>query len=142
MLKVLFNNSRDTLSLKNKDNIRYCINKYIDIYNQYINKTKLNKVQQIKLNDTIYVLIEIYNYLSNRSVANTHLSYSPSRTFTINDNYAINRIYSIKTLFDKKRDSLSNDEIKDIRKQIYKNLKRYDAYKAKKNSKQKTTYNI
>ena len=132
MLKVLFNKSRDTLSLKDKDNVRYSINKYIDIYNWYIDKTKLNKVQQIKLDDTIYVLIEIYNHLSNRSVANTHLSYSPSKTFTINDNYAINRIYSIKTLFDKKRDSLSNDEIKDIRKQIYENLNRYDADKAKK----------
>ena len=153
MLQVLFNKSRDTLSLKDKDTIRYSFNKYIDIYNRYINKTKLNKVQQIKLDDTIYVLIEIYNYLSNRSVPNTHFSYSPSKTFTINDNYAINkiysiyspsktftindnyaidRIYSIKTLFDKKRDSLSNDEIKDIRKQIYENLNRYDADKAKK----------
>ena len=142
ILKALFNKSQDTLSLKDKDNIRYSISKYIDIYNLYINKTKLNKVQQSKLDDTINILNEIYNYLSNRSVPNTHLSYSPSKTFTINDNYAINRIYSIKTLFDKKRDSLSNDEIQDIRKQIYQNVKRYDAYKAKKISKQKTTYNI
>ena len=142
ILKALFNKSRDTLSLKDKDNIRYSINKYINIYNLYINKTKLNKIQQSKLDDTINILNEIYNYLSNRSVPNTHLSYSPSKTFTINDNYAINRIYSIKTLFDKKRDSLSNDEIQDIRKQIYQNVKRCDAYKAKKNSKQKTTYNI
>ena len=41
ILKVLFNNSRDTLSLKDKDNIRYSINKYIDIYNRYINITKV-----------------------------------------------------------------------------------------------------
>ena len=102
MLKVLFNNSRDTLSLKNKDNIRYSINKYIDIYNQYINKTKLNKAQQSKLDDTINILNEIYDYLSNRSVPNTHLSYSPSRRFIINDNYAVNKIHSIKALFDKK----------------------------------------
>ena len=55
MLKVLFNKSRDTLSLKDKDNIRYSVNKYIDIYNRYINKTKLNKVQQSKLDDTIKI---------------------------------------------------------------------------------------
>ena len=55
MLKLLFNKSRDTLSLKDKDNIRYSINKYIDIYNRYINKTKLNKVQQSKLDDTIKI---------------------------------------------------------------------------------------
>ena len=143
ILKVLFNNSRDTLSLKDKDNIRYSINKYIDIYNLYINKTKLNKVQQSKLDDTINILNEIYNYLSNRSVPNTHLSYSPSKTFTINDNYAINRIYSIKTLFDKKRDSLSNDQIKDITKEIYENVKHCDAYKAKKiaSKRQRATFN-
>ena len=102
ILKVLFNKSRDTLSLKDKDNIRYSINKYIDIYNQYINKTKLNKAQQSKLDDTINILNEIYDYLSNRSVPNTHLSYSPSRRFIINDNHAVNKIHSIKALFDKK----------------------------------------
>ena len=55
MLQVLFNKSRDTLSLKDKDTIRYSFNKYIDIYNRYINKTKLNKVQQSKLDDTIKI---------------------------------------------------------------------------------------
>ena len=34
MLKELFNKTRDILSLKNKDNIRYNINKYINIYNR------------------------------------------------------------------------------------------------------------
>ena len=131
ILKVLFNNSRDTLSLKDKDNIRYSINKYIDIYNRYINKTNLNRAQQSKLDHTKNILNEIYDYLSNRSVSNTDLSYSRSKIFIINDNYDINKIYSIKALFDKKRNSLSNDEIKDIRKQIYENIKRYDAYKAK-----------
>ena len=58
ILKVLFNNSRDTLSLKDRDNIRYSINKYIDIYNRYINKTKLNKAQQSKLDDTINILMK------------------------------------------------------------------------------------
>ena len=55
MLKVLINKSRDLLSLKDKDNIRYSVNKYIDIYNRYVNKTKLNKVQQSKLDDTIKI---------------------------------------------------------------------------------------
>ena len=73
MLKILFNKSRDSLSLKDKDNIRYSINKCIDIYNRYINKTKLNKAQQRKSDDTINILNEIYNYLSNRTVPNTHL---------------------------------------------------------------------
>ena len=91
ILKVLFNNSRDTLSLKDKDNIRYSINKYIDIYNRYINITKLNKAQQSKLDDTINILNEIYDYLSNRSVSNTDLSYSRSKIFIINDNFAINK---------------------------------------------------
>ena len=58
ILKVLFNNSRDTLSLKDRDNITYSINKYIDIYNRYINKTKLNKAQQRKLDDTINILMK------------------------------------------------------------------------------------
>ena len=67
ILKALFNKSRDTLSLKDKDNIRYSINKYIDIYNRYINKTNLNKAQQSKLDHTKNILNEIYDYLSNRS---------------------------------------------------------------------------
>ena len=91
ILKVLFNNSRDTLSLKDKDNIRYSINKYIDIYNRYINKTNLNKAQQSKLDHTKNILNEIYDYLSNRSVSNTDLSYSRSKIFIINDNFAINK---------------------------------------------------
>ena len=91
ILKVLFNNSRDTLSLKDKDNIRYSINKYIDIYNRYINKTNLNRAQQSKLDHTKNILNEIYDYLSNRTVSNTDLSYSRSKIFIINDNFAINK---------------------------------------------------
>ena len=91
ILKVLFNNSRDTLSLKDKDNIRYSINKYIDIYNRCINKTTLNRAQQSKLDHTKNILNEIYDYLSNRSVSNTDLSYSRSKIFIINDNFAINK---------------------------------------------------
>ena len=38
----------------------------------------------------------------------------------------MNKIHSIKAVFDNKRDSLSNNEIKDTRKQIYENVKRYN----------------
>ena len=126
MLKGLFNKTRDTLSLKNKDNIRYNINKYINIYNRFINKPKINKAQQKKLDDTTNILNDIYDYLSNRSASNDNLTYSPSVSFIINNNYAMNKIHSIKALFDNKPNSLSNNEIKDIRKQIYENVKRYN----------------
>ena len=126
MLKGLFNKTRDTLSLKNKDNIRYNINKYINIYNRFINKPKINKAQQKKLDDTTNILNDIYDYLSNRSVSNDNLTYSPSVSFIINNNYAMNKIHSIKALFDNKPNSLSNNEIKDIRKQIHENVKRYN----------------
>ena len=126
MLKGLFNKTRDTLSLKNKDNIRSNINKYINIYNRFINKPKINKAQQKKLDDTTNILNDIYDYLSNRSVSNDNLTYSPSVSFIINNNYAMNKIHSIKALFDHKPNSLSNNEIKDIRKQIYENVKRYN----------------
>ena len=126
MLKGLFNKTRDTLSLKNKDNIRYNINKYINIYNRFINKPKINKAQQKKLDDTTNILNDIYDYLSNRTVSNDNLTYSPSVSFIINNNYAMNKIHSIKALFDNKPNSLSNNEIKDIRKQIHENVKRYN----------------
>ena len=126
MLKGLFNKTRDTLSLKNKDNIRYNINKYINIYNRFINKPKINKAQQKKLDDTTNILNDIYDYLSNRSASNDNLTYSPSVSFIINNNYAMNKIHSIKALFDNKPNSLSNNEIKDIRKQIHENVKRYN----------------
>ena len=132
ILQELFNNTRDALTPKNKDDIRYSINKYTDIYNRHINKPKLNKTQQSKLDDTINILNDIYDFLSNRSVPNYNLSYSPTKRFIINDNYALNKIHGIKALFDSKRNSLSNDENKDIRKQIYENVKRYEIYKAKK----------
>ena len=126
MLKGLSSKTRDTLSLKNKDNIRYNINKYINIYNRFINKPKINKAQQKKLDDTTNILNDIYDYLSNRSASNDNLIYSPSVSFIINNNYAMNKIHSIKALFDNKPNSLSNNEIKDIRKQIYENVKRYN----------------
>ena len=126
MLKGLSSKTRDTLSLKNKDNIRYNINKYINIYNRFINEPKINKAQQKKLDDTTNILNDIYDYLSNRSVSNDNLTYSPSVSFIINNNYAMNKIHSIKALFDNKPNSLSNNEIKDIRKQIYENVKRYN----------------
>ena len=126
MLKGLSSKTRDTLSLKNKDNIRYNINKYINIYNRFINKPKINKAQQKKLDDTTNILNDIYDYLSNRSVSNDNLTYSPSVSFIINNNYAMNKIHSIKALFDNKPNSLSNNEIKDIRKQIHENVKRYN----------------
>ena len=126
MLKGLSSKTRDTLSLKNKDNIRYNINKYINIYNRFINKPKINKAQQKKLDDTTNILNDIYDYLSNRSASNDNLTYSPSVSFIINNNYAMNKIHSIKALFDNKPNSLSNNEIKDIRKQIYENVKRYN----------------
>ena len=126
MLKGLSSKTRDTLSLKNKDNIRYNINKYINIYNRLINKPKINKAQQKKLDDTTNILNDIYDYLSNRSASNDNLTYSPSVSFIINNNYAMNKIHSIKALFDNKPNSLSNNEIKDIRKQIHENVKRYN----------------
>ena len=126
MLKGLSSKTRDTLSLKNKDNIRYNINKYINIYNRFINKPKINKAQQKKLDDTTNILNDIYDYLSNRSASNDNLTYSPSVSFIINNNYAMNKIHSIKALFENKPNSLSNNEIKDIRKQIYENVKRYN----------------
>ena len=126
MLKGLSSKTRDTLSLKNKDNIRYNINKYINIYNRFINKPKINKAQQKKLDDTTNILNDIYDYLSNRSASNDNLTYSPSVSFIINNNYAMNKIHSIKALFDNKPNSLSNNEIKDIRKQIHENVKRYN----------------
>ena len=136
MLKGLSSKTRDTLSLKNKDNIRYNINKYINIYNRFINKPKINKTQQKKLDDTTNILNDLYDYLSNRSVSNDNLIYSPTVSFIINHDYAMNKIHSIKALFDNKHsikalfdnkpNSLSNNEIKDIRKQIYENVKRYN----------------
>ena len=142
MLKELFNKSCDTLSPKIKDHIKYNINKHGAIYKRYINKIWLNKAQHEKLDNSISILNQIYDYLSNISASNSLLTYSPNRSFIINDNYAINKIHSIKALFDNKRASLSIDDINDIRKQIYENVKRYDTYKANKiaNKKQRTTF--
>ena len=142
MLKELFNKSCDTLSPKIKDHIKYNINKHGDIYKRYINKIWLNKAQHEKLDNSISILNQIHDYLSNISASNSLLTYSPNRSFIINDNYAINKIHSIKALFDNKRASLSIDDINDIRKQIYENVKRYDTYKANKiaNKKQRTTF--
>ena len=75
MLKELFNKSRDTLSPKIKDHIKYNINKHGAIYKRYINKIWLNKAQHEKLDDSISISNQIYDYLSNISASNSALTY-------------------------------------------------------------------
>ena len=67
MLKELFNKSGDTLSPKIKDHLKYNINKDGDIYKCYIHKIWLNKAQHEKLDNSISILNQIYDYLSNIS---------------------------------------------------------------------------
>lgn len=139
-IKELFSNIHDTLSIKNKDSIRYNINKYRNIYKRYINKAKLSKAQQDKLNNTITILNEIHAYLLDKNAKkrnDDNISYPPGKSFESNDNYARNKIDNIKAVFNNICHHLSFDENKYIRNQIFENVKRYDAYKIKKRAKKK-----
>ena len=93
-IKELFSNIHDTLSIKNKDSIRYNINKYRNIYKRYINKAKLSKAQQDKLNNTITILNEIHAYFLDKNAKkrnDDNISYAPSKSSESNDNYARNK---------------------------------------------------
>ena len=146
MIRELFDNIRDTLSNNEKTGIRYNIAKNTEICDYYINKTKLNKMRKAKLNDAIDALNEIYAYLLDKNAKkrnNDDILYALSKLFDDNEYYVRNKISDIKALLNNICDTLSRDEINDIRRNIDENVKLYDAYSSKKglNKKQRMLFN-